>query len=62
MTATTFLMLAAASLVAREAGAVVTGLHGSPAGEDMTVAGPPGSVEALVALLEDLRAGTDDVV
>ena len=54
--------LAAASLVGTEAGAVVTGLHGSPAGEEMTVAGPPGSVEALVALLEDLRADTDDVL
>ena len=33
--------LAAGSLVAQEAGAVVTGLRGRPAGEAMTVAGPP---------------------
>ena len=36
--------LAAGSLVAQEAGAVVTGLRGRPAGEAMTVAGPPGRV------------------
>ena len=54
--------LAAAALVATEAGASVVGLHGTPAGEDMTVAGPRGSVETLVALLEELRADTDDVV
>jgi myo-inositol-1(or 4)-monophosphatase len=45
--------LAAGALVAAEAGAVVTGLHGAPAGSAMTVAGPPGSVERLVALLEE---------
>jgi myo-inositol-1(or 4)-monophosphatase len=45
--------VAAGALVATEAGAVVTGLHGSPAGEGMTVAGPAGTVEQLVAFLEE---------
>ncbi|WNB84440.1 inositol monophosphatase family protein [Cellulomonas sp. ATA003] len=48
--------LAAGALVAAEAGAVVGGLHGAPAGETMTVAGPRGSVERLVAFLEEHRA------
>lgn len=48
--------LAAASLVAAEAGAVVTGLRGRAAGEEMTVAGAAGAVEELVALLEELGA------
>lgn len=48
--------LAAASLVAQEAGAVVTGLRGEPAGAPMTVAGPPETVAALVALLEERAA------
>jgi myo-inositol-1(or 4)-monophosphatase len=43
---------AAGALVATEAGAVVTGLHGAVAGEQMTVAGPAASVVDLVALLE----------
>lgn len=51
--------LAAGSLVAREAGAVVTGLRGRPAGEAMTVAGPPGRVEELVAYLEASNADQD---
>ena len=51
--------LAAGALIAAEAGAVVTGLGGSRAGEAMTVAGPSGTVEDLVALLEDLRADQD---
>jgi myo-inositol-1(or 4)-monophosphatase len=45
--------VAAGALVATEAGAVVTGLHGSPAGEAMTVAGPVGTVEQLVGFLEE---------
>jgi len=45
--------LAAGALVAAESGASVTGLHGAAAGEAMTVAGPPGSVERLVAFLEE---------
>lgn len=50
--------LAAGALVASEAGALVTGLWGNPAGEAMTVAGPPQSTAALVALLEELGADT----
>ncbi|HWS58077.1 MAG TPA: inositol monophosphatase family protein [Actinotalea sp.] len=53
--------LAAASLVALEAGAVVTGLRGRRAGTEMTVAGPAETVAALVALLEELDADTDRV-
>ncbi|WP_090030956.1 inositol monophosphatase family protein [Cellulomonas marina] len=48
--------LAAGQLVAQEAGAVVTGLHGRPPGRDMTVAGPPAGQAELVRLLEGLRA------
>ena len=44
---------AAGALVAVESGAVVTGLHGAPAGEHMLVAGPAGSVRELVAVLEE---------
>jgi len=51
--------MAAGSLVAQEAGAVVTGLRGRPADVDMTVAGPPGLVGQVVAILEALRADTD---
>ena len=51
--------LAAASLVAQEAGGVVTGLRGAPAGQAMTVAGPATTVAALVGLLESLDADTD---
>jgi len=51
--------LAAGALVAQEAGALVTGLRGQRAGEAMTVAGPPGSVEELVGLLELLGADAD---
>jgi myo-inositol-1(or 4)-monophosphatase len=50
--------LAAGTLVAIEAGAVVTGLHGVPAGEPMTVAGPAGTVELLVAFLEEHGAAS----
>jgi myo-inositol-1(or 4)-monophosphatase len=53
--------LAAAALVVEEAGGVVTGLRGRPAGAEMTVAGPARTVEALVAELERLDADSDDV-
>ncbi len=51
--------LAAGALIAQEAGAVVTGLRGRPAGEAMTVAGPAGRVEELVAYLEASDADQD---
>ncbi|MBD7949756.1 inositol monophosphatase [Oerskovia sp. Sa4CUA1] len=51
--------LAAGALVAQEAGATVTGLHGRAAGVDMTVAGPPQAVSDLVALLEAAGADSD---
>jgi myo-inositol-1(or 4)-monophosphatase len=50
---------AAGALVAQEAGALVSGLRGRPAGEEMTVAGAPGTVAELISLLEDLEADTD---
>jgi myo-inositol-1(or 4)-monophosphatase len=47
--------IAAGSLIATEAGAAVTGLHGQPPGPSMTLAaGPP-----LLADLHDLLAGTN---
>lgn len=52
--------LAAASLVAQEAGAVVTGLRGAAAGTAMTVAGPAPTVDRLVGLLEELGADADE--
>lgn len=52
--------LAAASLVAQEAGALVLGLRGAPADEAMTVAGPEPAVRTLVALLEELDADRDE--
>lgn len=52
--------LAAASLVAAEAGALVTGLRGRRADSRMTVAGPPASAAALVALLERADADAPD--
>ena len=48
--------LAAGGLIAAEAGAVVGGLRGRPAGEDLVVAAPAGLFAPLVALLEDLGA------
>ena len=51
--------LAAGALVAQEAGAQVTGLHGGQAQESMTVAGPAGRVEELRFLLESLHADSD---
>lgn len=50
--------LAAASLVAQEAGAVVRGLRGQPASSAMAVAGPEATVELLVAFLEERDADT----
>ncbi len=52
--------LAAGSLVATEAGAQVSGLHGAAAGESMTVAGHPARLPELVTLLEE--AGADEPV
>jgi myo-inositol-1(or 4)-monophosphatase len=52
--------LAAGALIAREAGAQVTGLRGRPAGETMTVAGPPETVAALRSMLEAANADADD--
>ncbi len=44
--------MAAGAIVATEAGAVVTGLRGGPAGAAMTVAGPPYLVAQLAEILE----------
>lgn len=52
--------MAAGALVAQEAGAAVVGLHGERATHAMTVAGPPETVGALVALLEEAGAASDD--
>jgi myo-inositol-1(or 4)-monophosphatase len=51
--------LAAGGLIAAEAGAVVGGLAGRPAGESLVVAAPPGLFEELVGLLETLDADRD---
>jgi myo-inositol-1(or 4)-monophosphatase len=51
--------LAGASLVVTEAGGLVVGLRGAPAGEAMTVAGPPAVVARLAAALEELGADSD---
>jgi myo-inositol-1(or 4)-monophosphatase len=51
--------LAAAGLVAREAGALVTGLGGAPAGEDLVVAAGPVVHARLQAALAPLRPDTD---
>jgi myo-inositol-1(or 4)-monophosphatase len=48
--------LAAAGLVAQEAGAVVGGLHGAAAGEDLVIAAPPSLFESLHDALALLRA------
>lgn len=47
--------LAAGGLIAREAGLLVTGLNGAPAGPDMALAAPP----ALHPALHDLLAGLE---
>lgn len=52
--------LAAGSLVATEAGAVVTGLGGRPADSDMVIAGPEPSVVELERLLLALGADRDE--
>ena len=49
--------LAAGGLVAAEAGAEVTGLHGRPAGEALVVAARPPLVGALVAVLRGAGRG-----
>jgi myo-inositol-1(or 4)-monophosphatase len=51
--------LAAGGLVAREAGAEVTGLHGRAAGEALVVAAGPPLIGSLLALLERLDADAD---
>jgi myo-inositol-1(or 4)-monophosphatase len=48
--------LAAGGLIAAEAGLVVTGLSGRPAGESMTVAAPPALHRPLHDLLVSLDA------
>ncbi|WP_166353964.1 inositol monophosphatase family protein [Phytoactinopolyspora limicola] len=50
---------AAGGLIAEEAGAVVSGLHGRPPGEAMTLAVSPGIEADLRALLERLGADRD---
>jgi myo-inositol-1(or 4)-monophosphatase len=49
--------IAAGGLIASEAGAVVAGLHGEPAGEAMTIAAGPALFAALHDLLASLDAG-----
>ncbi|SDU74334.1 inositol monophosphatase family protein [Jiangella alkaliphila] len=51
--------LAAGGLIAAEAGAVVGGLHGAPAGNDLAMAATPGVAAELTALLERLGADHD---
>jgi len=53
--------LAAGALVVAEAGGVVTGLRGAPAGSGMTVAGAPERVAELVRILEEQAADAPDV-
>jgi myo-inositol-1(or 4)-monophosphatase len=48
--------LAAGQLIAREAGVIVAGLHGAPAGAPLTIAAPPGLFEPLHDLLAGLGA------
>lgn len=52
--------LAAASIVAEEAGAAVLGLRGARPGEAMTVAGPEPTAGTLAALLEAMEADRDE--
>jgi myo-inositol-1(or 4)-monophosphatase len=51
--------LAAGGLVAREAGALVTGLDGAPAGEDLVLAANPALHPLLDALLTPLAPDRD---
>jgi myo-inositol-1(or 4)-monophosphatase len=48
--------LAAGVLIAREAGLLVTGVRGEPAGPDLVIAAPPAIHGALQAVLTDLDA------
>jgi myo-inositol-1(or 4)-monophosphatase len=49
--------IAAGGLIAREAGAMMGGIHGQPAGESMTIAADPVLFRALHDLLAGLGAG-----
>ncbi len=51
--------LAAAGLIAREAGAVVSGLDGQPPGSELVIAAGPGLFEALQDLLRPLGPDRD---
>ena len=53
--------LSAGRLIATEAGAVVTGLRGRPAGADIVVAAGPGLITPLLELLESLDADADSL-
>lgn len=52
--------VAAGALIARETGAIVSGLHGKPEGEPMVVVAPPNVHASIVALLESLDADQGD--
>jgi len=52
--------LAAGGLIATEAGAVVGGLAGESAGEDLVIAAPPALFDELARLLAPLGADRDD--
>ena len=52
--------LAAGEVIVREAGGVVTGLYGRPAGEGLIIAGPAGVVRDLGDALRALDADADD--
>jgi myo-inositol-1(or 4)-monophosphatase len=54
--------LSAGGLIAAEAGATVSGLHGKPAGYDLVVAAGPGIWDALVALLQQGDADADPLI
>jgi len=51
--------LAAGGLIAAEAGAIVGGLHGRIAGEELVIAAPAGLFEPLEALLRSVDAASD---
>lgn len=51
--------LAAGGLIAEEAGAVVAGLRGAPAGSDLVIAAGPALFGALHDLLEPFRPDRD---
>jgi myo-inositol-1(or 4)-monophosphatase len=53
--------LAAAALVAAEAGAVVVGLAGAPASEELVIAAGPGILDAMHDVLLALDAASDRV-